>query len=83
MSGEIYLLKFIDTEDKIIYKIGKTCDFKKRLRQYSFPQALITYNSIDINTDESNLIKLFNAKFKLFKGKEYFIHSNQEEVCNI
>jgi len=72
-KGYIYLLKMCDTNNLIIYKVGKSINFYQRYKGYNFAVILIFIDSDDIDKDETDIIKLFNQNCKLNKGREFFI----------
>ena len=71
-EGFIYLLKMFNTNNIIIYKIGKSINFFKRYKKYDYAKILMFISSNDITKDETEIIKLFNKNCKIDKGREYF-----------
>ena len=82
-QGYIYLIKMCDTDNLIIYKIGKSINFYKRFQKYDFAKILIFINSDDITNDEYEIIKLFKINCKLHKGREFFTSQNDSFVLDL
>ena len=83
IKGYIYLIKIGDTIKRIIYKIGRSISFNKRINNYHYPEILFIIKSEDIVYDENNLIKIFKEKCKLDKGNEFFIANNDAYVIKL
>lgn len=57
-----------------VYKIGRTCDLKRRLSRYP-PGSYYLFTCgrlVDCHDYERQLIDVFNQRFDKFKGFEYF-----------
>jgi hypothetical protein len=69
----LYLLKDSTTPGDV-FKIGRTCDLKRRLSRYpTGSYYLFTCGClVDCHDFERRLIAMFNQKFDRFKGLEYF-----------
>lgn len=82
--GYLYLLKereFIKTKENI-YKIGKSCDYRKRFAQYpNDSQIFFLYFSQYMSQQEQYFLKVFRSKFVNRKdiGREYF-EGNHDEI---
>ena len=76
LKGQIYLLMMSDNYQNSFYKIGRSIDFNKRGKSYNYSEILSIMKSDDIVYDESEIIKLFNKKCKLNKGREFFTSTN-------
>ena len=87
--GIIYLLKMCDTNNKCIYKVGRTINFENRLKNYNYCDILTLIRSNNINIiriatkdNQSFLIwfkmKLHNIGFFTFLNDRKGIkHSNK------
>lgn len=77
--GYVYLLKF-----KTYFKIGKTINFEKRY-DVSTKKNLISIIPVSNHDEvEKVLIKAYkNKNYKLYKGNEYFIYDNFNDVEQI
>ena len=82
----IYLIQekiYID-ENIDVYKIGKSTQENTR-RVKSYPSGSKLYIQLSCNNChlmEKNLINIFKTKFKLYRGREYFL-GNLESMMNI
>ena len=83
IKGYIYLLKISDTNNRIIYKPGKTINFYKRFKKYYYAEILNFIVSDDITTDENEIIKIFNINCKLDTGREFFIAEDDYFVLKL
>ncbi len=83
IKGQIYLIKMCDTNNRIIYKIGRTNNFYERNNSYLFAEILNVIRSDNIAYDESEIIKIFIKNCKLEKGREYFTGESDEFVLKI
>lgn len=82
MSGYIYLLKINNEQINDLYKIGRTENMNKRIKQYPKCTEQIMVKLIDNYVNiEQILIGLFKSTFKLYKGNEYFI-GNVDKMKN-
>jgi len=74
MLNYLYLLHDSIDKNNNVLKIGKTIQLPEtRFQGYGInTKPLIIYAVDDCHLRENELIKLFNSKFKLFRGKEYF-----------
>jgi phage anti-repressor protein len=74
MFDYLYLLHDSIDKNNNVLKIGKTIQSpEKRFQGYGInSKPLIIYAVDDCHLRETELKKLFNSKFKLFRGKEYF-----------
>lgn len=75
-KGTIYIVKATDEENDSLYKIGKTNDIKKRLKNYNTGKAnnievLFHYEVDDIDTVE-NCVKVQMKKHQYRKYKEVY-----------
>lgn len=73
----IYLIKekiYID-EEKEVYKIGKsTQENTRRVKSYpSGSKLYLQIRCINCHSEEKKLLKIFNERFKLYRGREYFL----------
>ena len=83
-KGQIYLIKLCDTDKRTIYKIGRSKNFMKRLKNYNYYEIISIIKSTDIIYDERKIIKIFNSNFKIDKGNEFFTTDEDETfVMNI
>ena len=82
-KGYIYLIKMCDTKNRTIYKIGKSINFYRRYKGYSYADILIFIISNDIDNDEIEIIKIFNSNCKLDKGREFFTAQSDDFVLKI
>jgi len=82
-KGHIYLLKLCDTKNRIIYKPGKSINFKQRYKAYYYAEILKFCISDDITKDENEIIKLFNINCKLDKGREFFLAKDDNYVLKL
>ena len=83
-TGQIYLIKLCDTDKRTIYKIGRSENFMKRLKNYNYYEIISIIKSTDIIYDERKIIKIFNSNFKIDKGNEFFTTDEDETfVMNI
>ena len=74
MIGAVYLIKLVESADDTVYKIGRTKRSDgSRVASYGKDSVLLRLIECS-NPDEveAKLIQLFNTKFSLFQGKEYF-----------
>ena len=55
-TGQIYLIKLCDTKNRIIYKIGRSENFMKRLKAYNYYEIISIIKSTDIINDEKKLL---------------------------
>lgn len=83
IKGHIYLLKMCDTNNRIIYKPGKSVNFYKRFKKYYYAKILTFISSNDINKDENEIIKLFKINCKLDSGREFFLAKDDNFVLKI
>jgi hypothetical protein len=83
IKGYIYLLKMCDTNNRIIYKPGKSINFYKRYKEYNYAEILIFIISDDITKDENEIIKLFNINCKLDTGREFFLAKDDNFVLKL
>ena len=83
IKGQIYLIKMCDTNNRTIYKIGRTNNFYERNNSYLFAEILNVIRSDNIAYDESEIIKIFIKNCKLEKGREYFTGESDEFVLKI
>ncbi len=85
-TGYIYLLKpfeYIKTE-KNIYKIGRTRQKNlDRTNQYPGCQVILLIECSDHINSETDLIRLFKKKYKLYHGREYFEGDYQDMINTI
>jgi len=79
----IYLIKICDTNYRVIYKIGRSNNLDKRIHSYHYFEILNFIRSNDINNDEKQLIKIFNLKCKIDKGREFFTAKDDDFVLKI
>lgn len=73
-AGYLY---FIKLENCV--KIGKTYNIKQRYPEEVRSNLIHNYHVIDYSDNEQKLIKIFNEKYEILKGNEYFIFKNNEE----
>ena len=59
-KGTIYLIKMCDTNQRCIYKIGKTINLDARFKSYHYYDILALHRSLELDYDEIELIKIFN-----------------------
>ena len=71
-KGYIYLIKMCDTNYRTIYKIGKSANFDKRIKNYNYVEILNFIRSDNIDNDEKEIITIFKLKCKIDKGREFF-----------
>lgn len=83
IKGYIYLLKLCDTDQRIIYKVGKTINFYKRYKKYNYAEILIFINTNDITNDENEIINIFRINCELDKGREFFLAKDDNFVLNL
>ena len=83
VEGYIYLLKMCDTNNRIIYKPGKSVNFYKRFKKYYYAKILTFIVSDDITKDENEIIKLFNINCKLDTGREFFLAKDDNFVLKL
>lgn len=83
IKGCIYLLKLCDTNQRIIYKVGKSINFYKRFSKYNYAEILMFITSDDITQDENEIINIFNINCKLDKGREFFLAKDDCFVLNL
>ena len=83
-KGQIYLIKLCDTDKRTIYKIGRSKNFMKRLKNYNYYEIISIIKSTDTINDEREIIKIFNKNCKLDKGNEFYTSDRDENyVMNI
>ena len=82
-KGYIYLIKMCDTNYRTIYKIGKSTNFDKRIKNYNYIEILNFIISDDINNDENEIIKIFNLNCKIDKGREFFTAKDDSFVLKL
>jgi hypothetical protein len=58
LEGYIYLIKMCDTNNRTIYKVGRTIDFYRRYNDYNYAKILNFCISSNIDNDEYEIIKL-------------------------
>lgn len=84
MYNFLYLIQDYNDLGTNIYKIGKTTqDYSSRLKGY--PKGTRTFRIIEVDNcekRESELIKIFNDKFTLYRGREYFT-GNITDMINV
>jgi hypothetical protein len=84
MYNFLYLIQDYNDLGTNIYKIGKTSqDYSSRLKGY--PKGTRTFRIIEVDNCEKReieLIKIFNEKFTLYRGREYFT-GNITEMINV
>lgn len=83
---QIYLLKTDMTMDHLpIYKIGRSRQPDvKRIRSYPKTYKVVSMNTcINCVYIESELLKLFNAKYKIAYRREYFVGDEVEMARDI
>jgi len=83
LEGYIYLIKMCDTNNRTIYKVGRTIDFYRRYNDYNYAKLLCVINSKNIINDKHNIVNLFNVNFILDKGTDFFLAPNDNVVMKI
>ena len=83
LKGQIYLIKMCDTIQNIFYKVGRSINFYKRQKNYNYIEILNVIKSDDIVYDETEIIKIFNNKCKINKGREFFTSESDDFVLKI
>lgn len=79
-EGYMYLIQFRDQHNQIVYKIGKTKDIVRRIKEYTFPRLLDCALVTDMDECERQLILNFRELFKIAKGNEFFYCKDSIEV---
>jgi len=81
----IYLITSKQDHNKSIYKIGKTTQLPEdRFRGYEKGTEPIRIFKVDnCHVREKELIDIFNKKFKLSRGREYFLGNLKEMITII
>ena len=81
-EGYIYLLQITDEKGNKVYKIGRTENLEKRMKNYKFKKILFTIITDDCKIKEAELILLIEQKYKIVSGREYFECDDEKELIN-
>jgi len=82
IAGSIYLLYFKDNKE--YYKVGRTKQaLKERLKKYKNYTLVHSKETSDIVGTENKIIDDFGKKYKLYKGREWFIGGKDDKKTMI
>lgn len=81
-KGYIYLLQVRDENGNKVYKLGRTNNFEKRLKNYKFKIILFCIITNDCKKTEAELLLLMEQKYLIVAGREYFECNDEEELIN-
>lgn len=79
-EGYMYLIQFRDQNGGIVYKIGKTKDLFRRIKEYTFPRLLECSLVENMDECERCLILKVRELFKIAKGNEFFYCRDEIEI---